>query len=81
MPRKVGKTMTKYCLNLNTQSNGDHEIHKESCQYYYMFKNGNNFEYLGDLSSEYDALRRAKVYHPLWQIDGCAYCCPSIHNH
>ena len=71
--------MIKYYLNLNTQINGDHEIHKESCLYYYMYKSGNNFELLGNFSNDYDALRYAKSVHPNFKIDGCSYCCPSIH--
>ena len=72
--------MINYYLNLNAQSNGDHEIHKESCPYYYIYKNGNNFEYLGSYSNDYDALRHAKIKHPNLEIDGCAYCCSLIHK-
>ena len=36
----------------DAQSNGDHEVHKESCYYYYMYKNGFNFELLGAFSNE-----------------------------
>ena len=32
--------MVNYYLNLNAQSNGDHEIHKETCYYYYRYKSG-----------------------------------------
>ena len=72
--------MTRYYLNLNAQDNGDHEIHKESCLYYYLYKNGNNFEFLGSFYSDNDALRCAKNKHPNMRIDGCAYCCQSIHR-
>ena len=42
--------MINYYLNLNAQSNGDHEVHKETCHYYYMYKSGYNFELLGAFS-------------------------------
>ena len=47
--------MVNYYLNLNAQSNGDHEVHKESCYYYYMYKSGYNFELLGAFSNELEA--------------------------
>ena len=73
--------MINYYLNLNAQVNGDHEIHKESCLYYYMYKTGNNFEHLGSFDNDYSALNYAKNKHPNLKIDGCSYCCPSIHKH
>lgn len=53
--------MVNYYLNLNAQSNGDHEVHKESCYYYYMFKSGYNFELLGSFSNEMEAVRYARM--------------------
>ena len=44
MPRERGEIMINYYLNLNAQSSGEHEVHKESCYYYYMYKSGYNFE-------------------------------------
>ena len=73
--------MVNYYLNLNAQSNGDHEIHKGTCYYYYTYKNGYNFELLGAFQRDVDALNYAKRKHPSLKIDGCSYCCPSIHNH
>ncbi len=72
--------MNNYYLNKNAQSNGDHEIHKESCYYYYMYKGGYNFELLGAFSTEFEAIRYARRKYPYLRIDGCAYCCPSIHQ-
>lgn len=46
-----------------------------------MFKNGYNFESLGECMDDYEALRRAKNCHPSFKVDGCAYCCPIIHKH
>ena len=73
--------MVNYYLNLNAQSNGDHEIHKVPCYYYYRYKSGFNFELLGAFQSEVDAANYAKRRHPDFKIDGCSYCCPIIHKH
>ena len=73
--------MVKYYLNLNAQTNGDHEIHKETCHYYSNYKNGKNFELLGAFSSDINAANCAKRKHPTFKIDGCSYCCKSIHRH
>ena len=72
--------MINYYLYLNAQYNGGHEVHKESCYYYYMYKAGSNFELLGAFSNEIDAVKYAKAKHPSFKIDGCAYCCPRAHK-
>lgn len=72
--------MINYYLNLNAQYNGGHEVHKESCYYYYMYKAGSSFELLGAFSNEIDAVKYAKAKHPSFKIDGCAYCCPRAHK-
>ena len=74
------ENMAKYFLNLNPQSNGDHEIHKSTCIYYYSYQAGNNFEYLGEFLSDTEAIVYARSKHPYMKIDGCYYCCPSIHH-
>ncbi len=73
--------MIKYYLNLNAQSNGDHEVHKETCYYYYEYKNQYNFELLGAFSNDIEAVNYARFKHPNFRIDGCAYCCPNAHRH
>ena len=73
--------MTNYYLNLNAQSNDDHEVHKETCYYYYKYKSGYNFEYLGAFYNEMEAVNYARKTHPNLRIDGCAYCCPNAHRH
>lgn len=72
--------MINYYLNLNAQSSGEHEVHKKSCYYYYMYNSGFNFELLGAFSNEIDAVRYARMKHPTFKIDGCAYCCPIAHR-
>lgn len=60
MPQGRGERMTNYYLNLNAQSNSDHEVHKETCPYYYLYKDGNNFVLLGAFTSEIEAVEYAK---------------------
>ena len=72
--------MANYYLNLNAQSNGDHEVHKDTCQYYFLYVRGYNFELLGSFYSEIDAVRYARSKHPNLKIDGCKFCCPRAHN-
>ena len=72
--------MVNYYLNLNAQSNGDHEVHKGTCPYYYKNKNGFNFELLAAFNNELEAVKYARIKHPNFKIDGCAYCCPNAHK-
>ncbi|MDE6141508.1 MAG: hypothetical protein K2G03_02790 [Bacilli bacterium] len=72
--------MTNYYLNLNVQSNGDYEVHKETCHYYYLYKDGNNFVLLGAFYNEIEAVKYAKRKYPNYKIDGCAYCCKKAHT-
>ena len=75
----------KYYLNSNPQPShvgGNFEIHKETCQYYYKNIYGGNFKYIGIYYNDIDALNAAKRQYPndASKIDGCAYCCRSIHR-
>jgi len=75
----------KYYLNSNPQpsyNGGNYEIHKETCQYYYKYISGGNFIYLGTFYNDVDALNAAKRQYPnaANRIDGCVYCCHSIHK-
>lgn len=45
-----------------------------------MYKSGYNFELLGAFSNELEAVRYARIKHPTFKIDGCAYCCPAAHR-
>ena len=72
--------MSNYYLNLNAQSNGEHEVHKENCYYYYMYRAGYNFELLGAFNNEIEAVKYARIKHPTFTIDGCAYCCPAANR-
>ena len=53
--------MDYYYVNKKAQENGDHEVHKESCDY---LPNINNRKYLGLFSNCHDAVKKAREYHP-----------------
>jgi hypothetical protein len=65
----------KYYANKNAQSNGDHEVHKETCNYLPLEHNRKS---LGDFSSCQDAVKEAKKTDS--SADGCAICSPSCHT-
>jgi len=65
--------MTDYYVNRNAQRNGDHEVHKDGCQY----MPANNF-YLGNYSNCRDAVKEAKKTYS--QSNGCYTCCRECHT-
>ena len=65
----------KYYVNDNAQSNGDHEVHIESCIYYPRLINKT---YLGEHDSCQDAVLVAKKKHR--QVNGCKECCLPCHT-
>jgi len=67
--------MSKYYVNRNVQLNGDHEVHKEGCEY---IPKPENYIYLGEFSNCDDAVRVAKKHYP--QSNGCYYCSKSCHT-
>ena len=67
--------MDYYYVNKKAQENGDHEVHKESCDY---LPNINNRKYLGLFSNCHDAVKKAREYHP--QVDGCKFCSEECHT-
>ena len=74
-----------YYLNTTRQSltsGGNYEIHKGTCPYYYKYRAGFNFVFLGGFITDRDALSFAKRAYPAKcsYIDGCAHCCKSINN-
>ncbi|WP_228520705.1 hypothetical protein [Flavobacterium sp. JLP] len=64
-----------YYVNQNAQSNGDHEVHTENCEYLPSLVNRN---YLGDYSSCKPAVDEAKKTYS--QSNGCKTCCPNCHT-
>jgi hypothetical protein len=65
----------KYYVNKNAQSNGDHEVHTQSCSY---LPSELNRKYLGEFSNCEDAVREAKKTYP--KSNGCFYCCRARHT-
>ena len=67
--------MTKYYMNKNAQSNGDHEVHKEGCSW---MPYPENLLYLGDFLNCNGAVKKAKEYDP--DADGCYFCSRECHT-
>lgn len=66
----------RYYVNKNSQSNGDHEVHKEGCSYMPELANR---QYLGDFSNCRDAVRESKQRH-YTQSNGCYWCSKECHT-
>jgi len=67
--------MANYYVNKNSQSNGDHEVHKSGCKH---MPEEQNKILLGDFYTCFDAVRVAKTIYPT--TDGCFYCCNECHT-
>ncbi|WP_081811338.1 hypothetical protein [Hyphomonas beringensis] len=67
--------MSRYYVNMNSQSNGDHEVHKYGCSY--MPREENRI-YLGNFDSCAPAVREAKKTYS--QSNGCYYCAYACHT-
>jgi len=67
--------MDHYYVNKNAQSNGDHEVHKEICDY---LPNSENQIYLGYFSNCGEAVKKAGEYFD--QVNGCYYCSYECHT-
>lgn len=68
--------MARYCVNKNAQDNGDHEVHREGCDYW---PNAENRIDLGNHSSCFTAVAQAKRDH-YPQSNGCYYCSNECHT-
>lgn len=67
--------MAKYYVNKKAQSNGDHEVHDEYCDY---LPSSENRIYLGVFSSCTGAVKKAKEYYI--RTNGCYYCSKDCHT-
>ncbi len=67
--------MDNYYVNTNAQTNGDHEVHKESCSY---LPSAQNRIFLGKFSTCAEAVIAARVHFV--QVDGCRYCSYACHT-
>lgn len=66
-----------YYINHNEQTNGDYEVHKESCSW---LPSIDNRTYLGYFSSSIDAVLSARQKFPGWKVNGCYFCSPESHT-
>lgn len=67
--------MSDYYVNRNAQSNGDHEVHEDNCQY---LPSPDNRIYLGNFTNCQDAVEAAKKYYN--QVNGCYFCSRPCHT-
>ncbi len=67
--------MARYYVNQNAQPNGDHEVHREGCDYM-PFEH--NRTYLGNFESCAPAVREAKKIYAT--SDGCKICSSACHT-
>ncbi len=67
--------MDMYYVNKQAQSNGDHEVHKQTCAY---LPSSSNQIALGYYSNCMDAVRAAKAYFS--QSNGCYWCSRECHT-
>ena len=67
--------MPYYCMNLNAQTNGDHEVHDKNCTRAPEPKNQRD---LGYHATCHTAVAQAKIINSL--ADGCYYCSPACHK-
>jgi hypothetical protein len=65
--------MTKYYVNNGTQSNGDHEVHRDGCSYM-----PSDRKYLGEFDNCRDAVNAARQHYK--QVNGCYYCSNECHT-
>ena len=67
--------MAFYYVNKNAQANGDHEVHKDGCEYLPTI---NNRIHLGDFTNCRDAVLTARTYYR--RVNGCFYCSRACHT-
>ncbi len=67
--------MATYYVNKNTDNQGDHEVHADSCGH---LPNAENRIYLGIFSNCDDAVIAAKTHFP--NVNGCYHCSRACHT-
>lgn len=67
--------MATYCVNKNQQNNGDHEVHKEGCNYY---PEPQNRIVLGSFFNCREAVQEARKHY--FQVNGCYFCSLPCHT-
>lgn len=64
-----------YYVNDNAQTNGDHEVHRDGCQY---LPAAANRTYLGSFDNCSDAVTAAKKHYK--EVNGCYTCSRACHT-
>ena len=72
---KLRRKRVVYYVNENSQTNGDHEVHKRSCEY---FPDEENAIKLGEFYSCHNAVSEAIRLN--YQANGCYYCSRECHT-
>ena len=67
--------MSRYYVNKNEQSNGDHEVHTTGCEW---LPKPENRIYLGDFSYCSLAVTEARKHYA--QVNGCYFCSNACHT-
>ncbi|WP_346868152.1 MULTISPECIES: hypothetical protein [unclassified Clostridium] len=67
--------MNLYYVNKNAQTNGDHEVHKSTCNH---MPNSENCLYLGVFNTCKEAVKEAKKHYT--KCNGCYYCSNECHT-
>ena len=67
--------MAKYYVNDNAQSNGDHEVHEETCSWLPLIQSKTS---LGNFTSCFPAVIEAKKVYK--QSNGCKFCSSACHT-
>jgi hypothetical protein len=66
---------TKYYVHKLPQSNGDHEVHAEGCQWMPKLENR---QYLGEHNTCVTAVTTARLYFN--RVNGCKNCSNACHT-
>lgn len=66
---------TSYYVNDTAQMEGDHEVHRQGCQWLAL---ATHTTYLGEFETCRPAVLKAKQKYKT--ADGCATCCPACHT-
>jgi len=65
--------MDSYYVNNIAQSTGEHEVHKEGCEYFPIDRT-----YLGYFATCQEAIDKAKTIYS--NVDGCYFCSRDCHT-
>lgn len=69
--------MALYCFNDNTDHQGNHEVHKYSCDW---LPSVENRTYLGEFTYDFQAMSYARKTYPNKKFDGCFFCMRTEHT-